>query len=146
MTEQYSAAIVGMGTQIYSRRGDPAVVEEILGHEDIDFPDLTPPRLNATHMRSPGGVGEEINGPRAAAAWEVPLQYWPGSDTDVELKALAADQQVFELLIVIDGNLRAFAAKVMHYQPTNIPMGEKVMAVAKMSVMAEVSNPDALPA
>ena len=49
MTRQYSEAKAGLNLdpQFHIRHGDPAAVFEIAGIDDVDFPDLTPPRAEA---------------------------------------------------------------------------------------------------
>ena len=147
MTDTYSLATTGrtLGPRLYIRHGNPQLIFEILGLEDIEFPDTEPERIDVSHMGSPGGVGEEINGPRSASSYTLDLQHWPNADHEAELRALAETQEVVEFLIDMGGTLRAFAAKVMHFEFTNIPMAGKVMVAAKFSIMAEIDNPVAIP-
>lgn len=147
MPEVYSLAKPGMALDmlLHIRYGDPAAVMEIVAHEDFEFPNLELPRLDVTHMRSPGKVGEEINGIRDAVQFEIPMQYWPGHANNAVYRTLIDSQEVVEFLITLPSGLRGWAARVMHFDPTSIPMRDKAMAVLKLSLMAEVETPTALP-
>lgn len=146
MTRQYSAAKPGteLEPRIHIRHGDPAAEFEIMAVEDFEFPDLTPPTIDTTHMRSPGNVGELINGPRPAVEFELPLQYWDGANHETELRTLIASGEVVEFLITLGTSFRGFAARILHYDPTSIPMREKAMARVKIAIMAEIDSPTAL--
>lgn len=143
---QYSEAEVGLNLdiQFHIRHGDPAVVLEIMGVEDVEFPDLTPPQIDTTHQRSPGRVGEVKNGPRDSLVYELPVQYWDGWDGEAPIRSLIASEEVVELLITLGGTFRGFAARILHFDPTSVPMKDKAMAVVKISIMAEIDNPTAL--
>lgn len=147
MTRQYSEAKVGLelDLQFHIRHGDPAAVFEIMGAEDVDFPDLTPPQIDVTHQRSPGRVGETKNGPRDPLIYELPVQYWDGNATEATLRSLVASEEVVELLITLGTTFRGFAARILHFDPTSIPMKDKAMAVVKIAIMGEIANPTALP-
>ena len=146
MTREYSKAEVGLNLDLrfHIRHGDPAVLLEILGVEDVDFPDLTPPQIDTTHQRSPGRVGEVKNGPRDALIYELPMQYWDGATGETTLRALVASGEVVELLVSLGSTFRGFAARVLHFDPTSIPMKNKAMAVVKIAVMGEIENPTAI--
>ena len=147
MTRQYSEAKVGLNldVQFHIRHGDPAEVFEIMGAEDVEFPDLTPPQIDVTHQRSPGRVGETKNGPRDPLVYELPVQYWDGSTSEATMRALVASEEVVELLITLGTTFRGFAARILHFDPTSIPMKEKAMAVIKIAIMSEIADPTALP-
>lgn len=147
MTRQYSEAKVGLSLdlQFHIRHGDPVAVFEIMGAEDVDFPDLTPPQIDVTHQRSPGRVGETKNGPRDPLIYELPLQYWDDWDGEDKLRALVASEEVVELLITLGTTFRGFAARILHFDPTSVPMKDKAMAVVKIAIMGEIANPTALP-
>lgn len=146
MTRQYSKAKAGIeyDLRLHIRHGDPSAEFEIFAHEDFDFPDLKPPTLDVTHMRSPGKVGEIINGPRGALEFELQMQYWEGADYEAELRALVASGEVVEFLVTLGTSFRSFATRVLHYDPTSIPMMDKAMAGLKLGIMAEINDPTAL--
>jgi hypothetical protein len=147
MTRQYSKVKHGMSLEprFHIRHGTPTAVFEIMGVEDVDFPDLTPPQIDVTHQRSPGGVGETKNGPRDPLIYEIPLQYWEGWAGEDSLRALVASEEVVELCITLGTKFRVWAARVLYFEPTSIPMKDKAKSVVKMAIMGEISNPDALP-
>ncbi|WP_412550534.1 hypothetical protein [Shimia sp. MIT910701] len=146
MPRQYSEAQAGLNLdlQFHIRHGDPAAVFEIMGAEDVDFPDLTPPQIDTTHQRSPGRVGEVKNGPRDPLIYELPLQYWDGWEHEATIRSLVASEEVVEFLITIGASFRGFAARVLHFDPTSIPMKDKAMAVVKIAIMAELDAPAAI--
>lgn len=146
MTRQYSQAKAGMDfdLRLHIRHGDPSAVFEIFAVEDFEFPDLTPPQIDVMHQRSPGKVGEVINGPRDAVIFDLPMQYWDSADHEAELRALIASGEVVEFLITMGASFRGFAARILHYDPTAVPMRDKAMAMVKIAVMGEVGDPTAL--
>lgn len=146
MTRTYSEAQAGLALdiQFHIRHGEPAEVFEIMGAEDVDFPDLTPPQIDTTHQRSPGRVGEVKNGPRDPLIYELPLQYWDGWTGETSLRTLVASEEVVELLITLGSSFRGFAARVLHFDPTSVPMKDKAMAVVKIAIMAELAAPAAI--
>jgi hypothetical protein len=148
MTREYSQAKPGTeyGLRLHIRHGaETPAVFEIKAVEDFEFPDLSAPQIDTTHMRSPGNVGEVINGPRPALIFDLPLQYWEGVSYEATLRTLIGSGDVVEFLITLGSSYRGFATRVLHYDPTAIPMREKAMATLKLAIMAEITDPTALP-
>lgn len=146
MTRTYSLVKPGMELEprLHIRHGDPVATFEIMGVEDFDYPDLSPPQIDTTHQRSPGQVGEMINAPRPALVYDLSVQYWEGVSYEADLRALIASGEVVELLVTLGTSFRGWAARVLHYDPTSVPMNEKTMAMLRLTVMAEIDSPTAL--
>jgi hypothetical protein len=89
-------------------------------------------------------VGETKNGPRDPLIYELPLQYWDGWADEATLRSLVASEEVVELLITLGTSFRGFAARILHFDPTSIPMKDKAMAVVKIAIMGEIASPTPL--
>jgi hypothetical protein len=62
---------------------------EIMGIEQLAFPEKSPEDVDVTHMKSPGRSRESIPGLMPVADTAQEKQYWPEDDGDVLLETLA---------------------------------------------------------
>lgn len=62
---------------------------QILGIENLPFPDQVPEDVDVTHMQSPGRTRETIPGLLPVVDASLEKQYWPEDDGDVLLEDLS---------------------------------------------------------
>jgi hypothetical protein len=143
MPEQLSQVDIGYGTVIRVGRGVVPVWTQIMGGETAGIPSQPPEDIDVTHFQSPGRTRETKPGMKPVADYDLELQYWPGSDTDILLKELADKTALGEREIVLleitpnGGDVWTFMAYVNDYLPSS-SVGEKQMVTASWKVMARV--------
>jgi hypothetical protein len=143
MPEALSQVQIGYGTVIRVGRGEGPTWTQIMGGEQAGVPSQPPEDIDVTHFQSPGRTRETMPGLKPVADFEMELQYWPDSATDVLLMELAdltsAGNREVVLLEVTpyNGQTWVFQAYLNEYVPS-MAVGEKQMVAARWKVMARV--------
>lgn len=151
MTDEVaSKAGIGWQDEIWIGRtgsDDQVTWTEVLGIENLDFPEKTPDGIDVTHMKSPGRSKESIPGLQSEADYSTDLQYWPGQPHDVILEALAAatetgEPEYVQVEFKIKGGARrTYRGYVAAYTPKS-PVGEKRMVSLAMKLAGRIAvNP-----
>lgn len=145
-----SGVTLGYGTRIRIGRGtNPITWTIIKGVEEAQFPDQTPTDVDVTWLESPGRTEESIRGLNTVATFTLPMQYAPGSETDIllsELEAEGSDEDVILEITPSDGGAHRWAAYVNSYRMTSATAKDKKMAEAVFKVKAKISaDPPAAP-
>lgn len=132
---------LGYDTIVRAGVGSPAVWVEWIGFDDVNFPDQTPDDVDVTHLRSPGGTEESIPGLKKVANFVLPLQYVPGSATDVSIAALEATGEDFIFEITPSGGgAHQWVAYVANYRMSSAPAKDKKMAEVSLRVKAKIAS------
>jgi hypothetical protein len=143
MPEQLSQVDIGYGTVIRVGRGEGPTWTQIMGGETAGVPSQPPEDIDVTHFQSPGRTRETRPGMKAVADYELELQYWPGSATDLlllELADLTSEGEPEIVLLEITPNGGAtwvFSAYVNEYVPSS-SVGDKQMVRVSWKVQARV--------
>ena len=136
-----SGAVRGKGSTVRVGVGDPVVWTVVKGIESFDFPDQSPPELDATTLESPNDTEEAIPGMKPIAVWLVDCHYVPDSTTDTVLKGLEASREAMQLgLKAGTAAERAFAGYVKSYIPKGIGPKGVMMATLSVVVQAELTS------
>lgn len=143
MPEALSQVDIGYGTVIRVGRGEGPSWTQIMGGEQAGVPSQPPEDIDVTHFQSPGRTRETKPGLKPVADFDLELQYWPNSPTDLLLMELAdltsAGQSEVVLLEITPngGQTWIFQAYVNEYVPS-MAVGEKQMVTARFKVMARI--------
>lgn len=143
MPEQLSQVDIGYGTVIRVGRGGGPSWTQIMGGEQAGVPSQPPEDIDVTHFQSPGRTRETMPGLKPVADFDLELQYWPESDTDVLLMELAdltsaGSREIVLLEITPNGGQTwVFQAYLNEYVPS-MAVAEKQMVTARWKVMARV--------
>lgn len=143
MPEQLSQVDIGYGTVIRVGRGVGPTWTQIMGGEQAGVPSQPPEDIDVTHFQSPGRTRESSPGLKPVADFELELQYWPESATDILLTELADLTSTGEREIVLleitpnGGQTWVFQAYLNEYVPS-MSVAEKQMVSARWKVMARV--------
>lgn len=136
-----SGAVRGKGSKVRVGVGDPVAWTDLKGIESFDFPDQSPPELDATTLESPGDTEEAIAGMKPVAVWSVDLHYVPASATDTVLAGLVASKEVIQLgLTAGTAAERTFAGYVKSYVPKGLGPKGVMMATVSVVVQAEITT------
>lgn len=147
MAESLSQVDIGYGTVIRLGRGAGPAWTQIMGGEQAGVPSQPPEDIDVTHFQSPGRTRETKPGLKPVADFDLELQYWPNSPTDLLLMELAdltsAGQSEVVLLEITPngGQTWVFQAYVNEYVPS-MAVGEKQMVTARFKVMARILADD----
>jgi len=143
MPEALSQVDIGYGTVIRVGRGETPTWTQIMGGEQAGVPSQPPEDIDVTHFQSPGRTRETMPGLKPVADFDLELQYWPDSDTDVLLMELADLTSAGEREIVLleitpnGGQTWTFQAYLNAYVPS-MAVGDKQMVTARWKVMARI--------
>lgn len=143
MPEALSQVDIGYGTVSRVGRGAGPTWTQIMGGETAAVPSQPPEDIDVTHFQSPGRTRETMPGLKPVADYELELQYWPGSATDLLLTELAdltsAGSREIVLLEITPngGSTWIFQAYLNEYVPS-MAVGDKQMVTARWKVMARV--------
>ena len=116
---------------------------EILGIENLPFPEQVPEDQDVTHMKSPGRTRETIPGLLPVADATLEKQYWPSDDGDVLLNTLAdltaAGTRENVLIEFNTGGAtpsarRTYRGYINTFTPTGT-VGEKAMCSVTMKIL-----------
>lgn len=144
-----SGVTLGYGTRIRIGRGiSPVAWTIIKGVEEAQFPDQTPADVDVTWLESPGGTEETIRGLKTVGTFTLPMQYAPGSATDIllsELEQQGSDEDIILEITPSGGSTHSWIAYVNSYRMTSATAKDKKMAevVLKVKAKLEVSPPAA---
>lgn len=148
MPEQLSQVDIGYGTVIRVGRGLGPTWTQIMGGEQAGVPSQPPEDIDVTHFQSPGRTRETKPGLKPVADFDLELQYWPGSATDLLLMELADLTSAGEREIVLleitpnGGETWIFQSYLNEYVPS-MAVADKQMVNARWKVMARVIAEDA---
>ncbi|SIO36462.1 hypothetical protein SAMN05444722_1687 [Rhodovulum sp. ES.010] len=115
---------------------------QILGVEDLPFPEQVPDDIDVTHQQSPGRTRETKPGMLAAADASFAKQFWSGHAGDTlldELAALSAAGTPEDVLIEFNTGgdtpaiRRTFRGYVNHFTPGGT-VGEKAMVNVALKI------------
>lgn len=106
---------------------------------DIDMPDEQADDVEVTHMKSPGRRKQYISGLFDGGEFSVPMNYIPGSATDLLLKQLKASGEIVmvEITLGVDGEPETYAGYLKGYGRT-APVNDKMTATASFKINEEV--------
>ena len=139
-----SGVTLGYGTTIRIGRGTaPVIWTSMKGVEEAQFPDQTPADVDTTWLGSPGGTEESIRGLKPVATLNIPLQYAPGSETDLllsELEQQGSDEDILLEITPSGGVAHCWVAYVNSYRMTSATAKDKKMAEAVFKVKARVTG------
>jgi len=141
MSASSSGVKRGWGTTVRIGRGATPDWTTLIGTEDSPFPDQTPDGVDTTWQGSPNDTEEEIRGMKKVATWPLPLQYTPGSATDIllsELEEAGSDEHVIVEITPAGGASHRWVAFVNSYRATALTAQGKQMAEAVFKVMARL--------
>ena len=133
----------GWGTTVRIGRGSTPDWTLLVGTEDSPFPDQTPEDVDTTWQGSPGDTEEGIRGMKRLATWPLPLQYVPGSDTDIlltELEEAGSDEKVIIEITPAGGASHRWVGYVNSYRVTSSTAKEKQMAEVVFKVSARLAT------
>jgi len=148
MPEALSQVDIGYGTVIRVGRGLGPTWTQIMGGEQAGVPSQPPEDIDVTHFQSPGRTRETKPGLKPVADYDLELQYWPDSETDILLRELADLTSAGEREIVLleitpnGGSTWIFQSYLNEYVPS-MSVAEKQMVTARWKVMARVIAEDA---
>lgn len=112
---------------------------QVLGFENLPFPQQVPEDLDVTHMQSPGRTRETKPGLLPVADVSLTKQYWPENDGDVLLETLAAltaDGEKEDVLMefhIFGAARRTYRGYVNSYDPDGT-VGDKAMAALSLKL------------
>lgn len=139
----------GYGTTVRVGRGSTPDWHDIVGVEDVNFPDQTPPDVDVTWLNSPNDTEESIRGMKTIGTYVLPLQYVPGSPTDTvlsELEEQGSDEDVILEITPSGGGAHQWVAYVNSYRMTSATAKDKKMAEVTFKVKAKIgASPAAEP-
>lgn len=108
---------------------------------DIEMPDEQVDEIDVTHMQSPGRRKQFIAGLVDSGEVGVPMNYIPGSASDVLLKSLRDSRETVLIEITLTDDEAAvpetYSGFLKGYART-APMGDKMTAVATFRLSEEV--------
>ncbi|MBR9840210.1 MAG: hypothetical protein GYB50_20305 [Rhodobacteraceae bacterium] len=136
-----SDGMIGYGSIVRIGRGATPTWSTLDLVGDLEMPDEQVDEVEVTHMQSPGRRKQFIAGLTDSGEVGVPMNYIPGSATDVLLKELRASRE--EVLVEItltddvDAEPETFSGFLKGYSRT-APVGDKMTAVATFRLSAEV--------
>ncbi|WP_353472326.1 phage tail tube protein [Salipiger sp. H15] len=108
---------------------------------DLEMPDEQVDEVDVTHMKSPGRRKQFIAGLVDSGELAVPMNYIPGSASDILLISLRASRE--EVLVEItltddeDATPETYSGFLKGYSRT-APIGDKMTAVATFRLSAQV--------
>ncbi|MGI3169985.1 hypothetical protein ACRARG_12570 [Pseudooceanicola sp. C21-150M6] len=150
MVEAVSQADIAYQYEMWIGRGETPVWTQILGLEDLPFPDQVPEDIDVTHMQSPGRTRETMPGLLPVADSSLDKQYWPTDDGDVLLEELsgltAAGTSEVVLIEFNTGGAtpaarRTYQGYVNSFNPTGT-VGDKRMVSVALKIMARQATND----
>jgi len=137
MTQTASLVDIAYDWELWVGRGTgPVVWTQILGFEELPFPEQVPDDVDVTHMQSPGRTRETRPGLLPVADWSQEKQLWDGHAGDTLLETLAdltaegdAEDVLFEFNLDPAGTSarRTYRGYVNAYTPMGA-VGDKAMA------------------
>ncbi|WP_226628421.1 phage tail tube protein [Alloyangia pacifica] len=112
---------------------------DLLG--DLEMPDEQVDEVEITHMKSPGRRKQFIAGLTDSGEVAIPMNYIPGSDTDVLLTSLRASREEVLVEITLTDDVAAvpetYSGFLKGYSRT-APINDKMTAVATFRLSEEV--------
>lgn len=138
-----SGVTLGYGTMVRVGRGLVPTWTQMIGFDDVQFPDQTPTDIDVTHLNSPGRTEESIRGLNTVATLSLPLHYVPGSETDIlltDLEAQGSDEDILLEITPSGGGAHVWAAYVNSYRMTSAPVKDKKMAEVVFKCKAKISQ------
>lgn len=143
MSASSSGVKRGWGTTVRIGRGETPDWTTLIGTEDSPFPDQTPDDVDTTWQNSPNDTEESIRGMKKVATWPLPMQYAPGSQTDIlltELEEAGSDELVIIEITPAGGASHRWLGYVNSYRATSLTAAGKQMAEAVFKVHAKLAT------
>lgn len=125
------AGKIGYGSKVRIGVGATPVWTELANVGDLEMPDEQVDEIEVTHMQSPGRRKQFIAGLVDGGEIGIPMNYIPGSPTDVlllGLKSSGANVQI-EITLTATGTPEVYAGFLKGYART-APVNDKMMATA----------------
>lgn len=141
MPEVASEVDIGHGTVVSVSTDDGTTFVDLVGVEDVEFPAGERDEVNRSHQQSPGRVKEFGPAMIDNGVMTVPVQYVPGSPTDVLLKSIFATGEIVQLRITtnVSGETpETWAAWLKSYKRT-APINDKQMSSAEFRINGAVA-------
>ncbi|SNT76713.1 phage tail tube protein [Paracoccus seriniphilus] len=122
---------IGYGSRVRIGVGETPTWTELEFVGDIDMPDEQIDEIEVTHMKSPGRRKQFISGLTDGGEVSIPMNYIPGSATDVLLLGLKASGETVQVEITLTetGTPEIYAGFLKGYART-APVNDKMMATA----------------
>jgi len=143
MSASSSGVKRGAGTTVRIGRGPNPDWTLLVGTEDSPFPDQTPDDQDTTWQGSPNDTEESIRGMKKVATLPLPLQYVPGSATDLlltELEEAGSDELIVLEITPNGGASHQWIAYVNTYRATALTARDKQMAEVVFKVQARLAT------
>lgn len=131
--------MLGYGSTVRIGRGETPTWTELAFVGDVDAPDEQTDDVEVTHMKSPGRRKQFIAGLTDGGEVSVPMNYIPGSPTDVLLKSIksSGEEVMIEITLGEDGEPETYAGYCKGYGRT-APVADKMMATAVFKLSEQV--------
>ncbi|MDB6177936.1 phage tail tube protein [Paracoccus sp. Z330] len=122
---------IGYGSQVRIGVGATPNWTELEFVGDIEMPDEQIDEIEVTHMQSPGRRKQFISGLTDGGEVSIPMNYIPGSASDVLLLGLKASGETVQVEITLTaaGTPETYAGFLKGYART-APVNDKMMATA----------------
>jgi len=128
--------------ELWIGRGATPNWRQILGFENLPFPNQVPEDIDVTHLQSPGRTRETIPGLIPVVDWSQDKQLWGdlGDDLLEELaaKTAAGDREIVLMEFNVDpagaGIRRTYRGYVNAFNPIG-NVGEKAMAAVEFKIL-----------
>ncbi|MER5171589.1 phage tail tube protein [Thioclava kandeliae] len=132
--------MIGFGSTVRIGRGETPNWTELALVGDIDMPDEQIDEIETTHMKSPGRRKQFISGMTDGGEVSIPMNYIPGSASDLLLQEIKASGEVvlIEITLTADGTPETFAGFLKGYART-APVGDKMTCEATFRLSEEVT-------
>ena len=125
-----SQARIGLGSKAFITRDQPDAVKfELAEIKDMNWPSAEADEVDVTHMASPGGFKEFIQGLKDLSTTTLAMNWVPGSPTHTLIMELFASGEKFTLEFLLVGETQGekFRAFIKGY-PRTAPVGEAISA------------------
>lgn len=122
---------IGYGSRVRIGVGETPTWTELAFVGDIEMPDEQIDEIEVTHMLSPGRRKQFISGLTDGGEVSIPMNYIPGSASDVLLLGLKASGETVqvEITLTATGTPETYAGFLKGYART-APVNDKMMATA----------------
>lgn len=135
-------ARIGLGTKVFVTRAAEGSVKTELGEiKDITWPSATADEIDVSHMGSPGGIKEYIQGMKDLGEVAIPMNWIPGSATDTLLEEITAsgERVTLEFLLKGDTEGESFLAFSKGYSK-EAPVNEALTAEITFRIVGIVES------
>lgn len=133
--------MIGYGSKVRIGVGATPVWTDLGLVGDIEMPDEQIDEVEVTHMQSPGRRKQFISGLIDGGEVSVPMNYIPGSESDVLLQEIkvSGEEVLIEITLTATGTPETYAGFLKGYSRT-APVSDKMMATATFRLSEMVAN------